>query len=249
MRFHRARTLIVSAILAARRPCSRPCMTVLADGGGGPIPHRTSGASPRSATERPALQCDNPEDVRRPGPGGAGSSVVDVAPVGRPISSTGPESAGPLGDGPVGLARPASSPSGDQRPGDIDQLVRPIERPCVEEHAHGLLARRPSRPRSDRMARCRARSGGGGSARAGTTCRSAARSIPSRATMTRRSSGTSPSRCRAGRDEGFCPGQRAACRSAPALAGRPSSGARAVRQSLPPRGGRIRGPSVGRRAS
>ena len=32
----------------------------------------------------------------------------------------------------------ASSLSGDVRPGKIDQLLRPIQRSCVEEHAHGL---------------------------------------------------------------------------------------------------------------
>ena len=34
----------------------------------------------------------------------------------------------------------ASSLSGDVRPGEIDQLVRPIQRSCVEKHAHRLLA-------------------------------------------------------------------------------------------------------------
>jgi hypothetical protein len=34
----------------------------------------------------------------------------------------------------------AASLSGDVRPGNVDQLVRPVQRPGVEEHAHGFLA-------------------------------------------------------------------------------------------------------------
>jgi hypothetical protein len=49
-----------------------------------------------------------------------------------------------LGRSVRGTDRPgsgaASSLSGDVRPGKIDQLVRPIQRSCVEEHAHCFLA-------------------------------------------------------------------------------------------------------------